>query len=207
MPTGPKTHPLQSVLIYTNNSRVDILAWTVPNINFDVRDSSIFHDAMLSARVMLSVTSSEWPATDTHDRMIDVEMAALPLDSIVTLTVPEYTLLDEQVWRFHAPRWRMLQCVGLGAVATRGFRRFLLDDNGENQCSLLPSLIKLILVESDLVSPGSWILDIRAILIKRATQGVPMEVVDMRACAVAESAAIQLLTELGVDVWGPRRKL
>jgi hypothetical protein len=201
---GPQdTHPLQSVLIYTNNSRVDILAWTVPNINFDVRDSSIFHDAMLSARVMLSVTSSEWSA-DTHTRMIDVGMAALPLDSIVTLTVPEYTLLDEQVWRFHASRWRMLQCVGLGAVATCGFRRFLLDDNGENQCSLLPSLIKLVLVESDLLSPVSWILDIRAILIKRATQGIPMEVVDMRACAMADPAVTRnQLSELGVDVWRP----
>ena len=201
---GPQdTHPLQSALIYTNNSRFDILAWTVPNINFDVRDPSVFHDAMLSARVMLSVTSSEWPATSYYAKMIDVAMAALPLDNIVTLTVPEYTFLDEQVWRFHAPHWRMLQCVRLGAVATRGFQTFLQDDNGENQGSLLPSLSKLVLVESDLVSLESWILDIGDILKKRVAQGVPMKVVDMRACAVADPAAIQLLSELGVDVWSP----
>lgn len=200
---GPQDiQPLQSMLINTNDSRIDVFAWTRPDINFDVRDSSAFLDLMHSSRVTLSVTRAWSINTHHHTRVLEAAMAALPLDNLVTLAAPHCTLLDEQFWRRHAPQWRMLQCVWLSFDVAHWFRRTLLDANGEHECSLLPSLVKLVLVDSDLTGP--WIFDLCDILIlKRVEQGVPLEVVDMRTCTVHDHAAIQHLRKLGVDVWGP----
>jgi hypothetical protein len=200
---GPQdTQPLQSMLIYSNGTRIEMLAWTVPDIDVDVRDSSIILDTMLSARVSLSVTNDQSPF-NIYTSMFDAALAALPLDSLVTLTAPDGTWLGEQVWRSHAQRWRLLHCVRLGVSAVQGFRRVSLDDNGEHDCSLLPSLRKLVLVDSTSVSTGLEIRDLCDILMKRAEQGVPLKVVDLRMCNVPDHAATQQLNELGVDVWGP----
>jgi hypothetical protein len=201
---GPQdTQPLQSMLIYSNSMRIDMLAWTAPDIEFDMRDSSIILDTILSARVSLSITSKRSSPFNIYTRMFDAALAALPLDSLVTLTVPEDTWFGEQVWRSHAHRWHLLHCVRLGLSAAQGFRRMFLDNNGEHECSLFPSLRKLVLVDSTTVLSGPRIRDLCDILMKRKEQGVPLNVVDMRTCIVHDDAAIQQLTELGVDVWGP----
>jgi hypothetical protein len=147
--------PLQSMLIYTGDLRVDMLMWTVPGIDFDVRDSSAFLDAILSARVLLSVVTRARPKSKTHMRMFDEAMAALPLDNLVTLTAPDCTFLN---WRLHIQRWRLLQCVRLGLPAANAFRKILQQDNRKYKRLLLPSLTKLILVDTELTGP--WILDL-----------------------------------------------
>jgi len=174
-----------------------MLAWTVPDI--DVRDSITFLDAMLSARVALSVTTRNWFVTDTHMKIFDAAIAALPLDSFVMLTAQDRTWFNEQVWRRHAPRWPLLQCVRLAPPAARGFRKMLLDDNRERECPLFPSLRKLVLVDAAL--RGSWKHGLCNTLIKRVEQGVPSEVLDLRTCALTNHA-VQLLSEIVVDAWG-----
>jgi hypothetical protein len=205
---GPQdTQTPQSMLIHTKDTYFDILAWTEPDINFDVRDSSAFLDAMLSARVILSITI--WKSTssvDTHTRMFDAAMAALPLDNLVTLISPNCTLSELQVWRRHEPQWRLLQHVHLGLFPAGFFKMILLEGSGEYTRPLLPSLLlpsltTLALVDS--IVTESWIRRICDILIRRVELGVPLEVVDLRTCDVTDHAAIEQLTKLGVDVWAP----
>jgi hypothetical protein len=201
---GPQdTQPLQSMLIYSNSTRIDMLAWAVPDIDFDVRNSSTILDTMLSARVSFSVANNRSSSFNISTRMFDATLAALPLDSLVTLTAPDGTWFGDQVWRSHAQRWRLLHCVRLGVPAAQAFRRISLGDNGEHERSLFPLLRKLVLVDSISVLTGPRIRDLCDILMKRAEQGVPLKVVDMRTCNVPDHAAIQQLSELGVDVWGP----
>ena len=202
---GPQdTQPLQSMLIYTSYERVDMLAWTVPDIDLHVQDSSVILDMMLSARVSFSITN--WhrsSAVNMNTRMFDAVLAALPLDSLVTLNAPDRTRFDEQVWRSHAQRWRLLHCVRLGVPAALGFREFVINDNREHECSSFPSLIKLGVVDSLSELTGPRIRDLCDILTKRVEQGVPLKVVDMSTCNVPDRTALEQLSELGVDVWGP----
>ena len=201
---GPQdTQPLQSMVICTCGVRFDMLAWTVPNIDLDVRDSSFILDTMLPARVSLSITHKRWnPTFNINSRMFDAVLAALPLDSLVTLAAPNHMEIDKRVWRSHAQRWRRLQCIHIGILSASQFRDVLLEDNGEHECSLFPSLIKLVLVDSISRSNGELIRALCDILIKRAEQGVPMKVVDMRGYNVPDCTELQQLRELGVEVWG-----
>jgi hypothetical protein len=208
---GPQdTQTPQSMLIHTKDTHFDMLAWSAPDINFDVRDSSAFLDAMPSARIILSIMIyPSASSTDTHTRMFDAAMAALPLDSLVTLISPNWTLSDLQVWCRHEPQWRLLKCVHLRLPPPDRFRMTLLDGNGQNPRSLLPSLplpslTTLILVDS--IITEHWIHHICDILIRRVELGVPLEVVDLRTCVVADHAEIQQLSKLGVDVWAPTEK-
>ena len=206
---GPQdTQPIQSMLVYIFGTRFDMLAWTVPNIDFDVRDSSFTLDTMLSARVSLSITPKHCdprPHININTRMFDAVFAALPLDNLVTLTAPDHIKIDKQVWLSNAQRWRQLHCVRLGVLSTLQFRKILLEDNGKHECSLFPLLIKLVLVDSNhliSISTGELIRAVCDILIKRAEQGLPLKVVDMRAYNLPDRTELQQLSELGVEVWG-----
>jgi hypothetical protein len=200
---GPQdAQTIQSMLIYSGDMRVDMLMWTVPGIGFDVRDSSAFLDGMLSARVLLSVVTKARPKSKTHMRMFDEAITALPLDNLVTLTVPDCTFFN---WRCHVPRWRLLQCVRLGLPAANALRKILLHDKRKLTRSLLPSLTKLTLVDAELT--GTWILDLCNTLMKRVEKGVPLEVVDLRTCTVTGHAAIQQLIEIVSVVWNPSEEI
>jgi len=191
------TRPLQSMLVRGDRTRADIFAWTVPDIDSEVRDSITLLAATLHARITLSVISKDWFLTETHTGILDAAMAALPLDSLVTLTVQNSTRLEEQVWRHHAPRWPLLQRVRLAPPAARGFRDMLLNDNGGRECPLLPSLTKLVLVKTGLSARRT--LCLCDALMKRVEQGVPLETLDLRTC-VGTPRAVQLLGEIVVDV-------
>ena len=201
---GPQDiQPPQSMFIYTGSERVDMLAWSVPDIDFDVRDSSVILDTMLSARVSLSITNWQRSSVNINTRTFDAVLAALPLDSLVTLNAPDRTRFKEQVWRSHAQRWRQLRCVRLGVPAALGFREFVLNDNGEHECSSFPSLIKLGIVDSLSEWTGPRIRDLCDILKRRVEQGVPLKAVDVRTSNVPDcTTALQQLSALGVEVWG-----
>ena len=210
---GPQdTQPIQSMLVYTFGTRFDMLAWTVPNIDFDVRDSSFTLDTMLSARVSLSITHKHCdprPHININTRMFDAVLAALPLDNLVTLTAPDHIKIDKQVWLSNAQRWRQLHCVRLGVRSTLQFREILLEDNGKHECSLFRLLIKLVLVNSNhltSIPTGELIRAVRDTLVKRAEQGVPLKAVDIRAYDVPDRTELQQLSELGVEVWGLTRE-
>jgi hypothetical protein len=69
---------------------------------------------------------------------------------------------------------------------------------------LLPSLTKLIILNVTLTASRAYFL--RDMLIERAEQGVPLNVLDLRTC-IASDRAVQLLTEIVVDVQGPLASL
>ncbi len=202
---GPQdTRPLQSVLIHGVRTRADILAWPVPDIDVevDVPLSLTLPAATLSARVAFSVMNKDWFISNTHIDILDAAMAALPLDSLVTLTAQDSIQLDEQLWLHHAPRWSLLQRVRLAPPSARGFREMLLlQDNAGSECPLLPSLTKLDLTDDSALSARRT-LRLCDALMKRVEQGVPLEALDLRTC-LATDCAIQLLSEIVVDVWGP----
>ncbi|KAI9455926.1 hypothetical protein BJY52DRAFT_615746 [Lactarius psammicola] len=197
---GPQdTQPLQSMLIRGDRTRADMFAWNVPDIDSEVRDSISLVAATLYVRIALSITSKDWFLPETHTGILDAAMAALPLDNLVTLTAQNLTRLDEQVWRRHAPRWPLLQCVRLAPPAARGFREMLLNDKGGRECPLLPSLRKLVLVSTGLSARRT--LRLCDTLMQRVEQGVPLETLDLRACFWT-SHAVRLLSEVVVDVSG-----
>ncbi|KAI9453528.1 hypothetical protein BJY52DRAFT_834031 [Lactarius psammicola] len=200
---GPQdTRPLRSMLIRAERTRADILAWPAPGVDIDVCDTS--HAATLSARVALSITSKDWFIPDAHIGVLNAAIAALPLDSLRTLTAHHRTLLNEQFWLRHAPRWPLLQRVRLASPAAGGLREMLLQDNGGGGCPLLPSLTRLDLVETALSARRT--LRLCDAFMKRAEQGVPLEALDLSTCFVT-SRAVRLLSEIVVDVWGPAEDL
>ena len=195
---GPHdTQPLQSMLVRGDSTRADLYAWTVADIDGEVCNSITLLASVFYARVALSVTSRHWSLPETHAGILDAAMAALPLDSLVTLTARNLTRIDEQVWRRHAPRWPLLRRVSLAPPAARGFREMLLNDNGGRESPLLPSLTKLVLVNTGLSARRT--LRLCDALMQRVEQGVPLECLDLRTC-VGTSHAIRLLSEIVVDV-------
>ncbi|KAH9169902.1 hypothetical protein EDB89DRAFT_1888493 [Lactarius sanguifluus] len=197
---GPQdSQPLQSVVVRNHRACAEIFVGTLPNV--DVKSSPItLFDAMLSARVVFSITGRVW-SPETHAEVFDAAMMALPIDSLVTLTSQlRMSPLNKQSWLRHAPRWSLLQCVHLGAPAARGFTEMLLEDRGERECTLLPSLTELVLV--DIALSARRTLRLCDALTKRVEQGVPLETLDLSKCS-ATSRAIELLSEIVVDVLGP----
>ncbi|KAI9444551.1 hypothetical protein H4582DRAFT_2070281 [Lactarius indigo] len=202
---GPQDiRPLQSVLLRGNRRRVDVLAWPAPDVDVEVHDPFTSCAPKLSARVTFSVLRADWYFPDTID-VLDATMAALPLDSLVTLTAQHRIRFREQIWRRHAPRWLLLERVRLAPPAARGFREMVLQDNGGGGISgggipLLPSLTKLDLIDTALSKRRT--LHICDALMKRVEQGVPLEALDLTTC-FATSRAIRLLSEIVIDVSGP----
>ena len=77
----------------------------------------------------------------------------------------------------------------------------LLEDNGECERPLLPSLTKLVL-DADNNLRERQTLRLRDALMRRVEQGVPLQTLDLRTCA-ATSRAVELLSEIVVDVMDP----
>ncbi len=202
---GPQdTQPLQSVVIRSSRTCADMLVWTVPDIDVKLPNPMAFLDAMFSARVTFSVKNEDW-SSGAHTGVFDTAMAALPMNSLVTLISQNRTSpLDKQSWLRHAPRWPLLQCVRLATPAARGFREMVLEDDGERECPLLPSLTKLVLVDTALSAHRT--LRLCDALMKRVEQGVPLETLDLHTC-ITTSRAVKLLSEVVVDVLDPEKTL
>ncbi|KAH9058275.1 hypothetical protein EDB87DRAFT_1823146 [Lactarius vividus] len=147
---GPQdAQPLQSMLIHGDRTRTDIFAWPAPDTDLEVLDPLSFRAATLSARVRLSVVSKGWLGLYAYVKVIDAAMTALPLDN---LTIQRPTWFHKHVWHRHAPRWPLLPTSG-------GLREVLLQDVGERHFPLLPSLIKLGLIETSLGVPRNPLRD------------------------------------------------
>jgi hypothetical protein len=194
---GPQdTQSLQRVIISHEWDRLVINAW--PMLNIDDAEG----DATPSERLALSITTHNIDVLNDHVTILDVVIAALPLESLVTLMAPCNTQfgLDEHFWRRHVSRWTLLRHVHLAPLPASGFRDMLLQDSGGRECPLLPSLTKFELIDNALSARRTHLLC--DTLMKRVEQGVPLEVLDLRSCT-ATSLAIRLLSEIVVDVRGP----
>jgi hypothetical protein len=198
------TRPLQSVVDRSDRICADVLAWTLPDIDAKLTNPILFLDAMLSVPVLFSFKNEDW-SPGTLKKVYNAAMAALPLDSLVTLTSQKrMSPLNKQSWLSHAPRWHLLQRLCLGPPAARGFQEMLLEDNGGRESPLLPSLKTVILFESALSARRT--LRLCDALVKRVKQGVPLETLNLRTCT-ATSRAVELLREIVVQVLGPDKTL
>ncbi|KAF8267392.1 hypothetical protein EI94DRAFT_1730674 [Lactarius quietus] len=196
---GPQDiEPLQSVLISGERNCANILAWPMPDLDVDSHDPFALLSVALSARVALSITSDRY--TRDQDLLLDSAMAALPLGSILTLTAEHRSFLDDQFWLRNAPKWHLLQCARLALSEARGFIEMLLEDTGGREYPVLPSLTMLVLL--DIPLSGRRTQRLCDALMKRVEQGVPLETLDLHTCR-ATTFAVQLLSELVVEVWGP----
>ena len=176
------TQPLQSIFIRCKNRRMDVLAWPVPDIDAEVHEPPILPTATPPAHVVLSVTSKDWIRFGNHLEFLDTVMAALPLEGLVTLIVQDLI----------SPRFEK-------------FTNWLLADKGGCENPLLPSLKELVLVGAQLNEYLT--LGLCDALMKRVEHGVPLELLDLRTCFSDpdKPGAVQLLSELVVDVLGPER--
>ncbi|KAH9043540.1 hypothetical protein EDB83DRAFT_2677433 [Lactarius deliciosus] len=200
---GPQdTQPLQSVFVRNDRRCADMLAWTKPNIEVKSYNLVTFFEAMVFSRVAISVTNEDW-LPETHAEIFEAAMTALPIDGLVTLTSQVCTSSPHtQSWLRQAPRWPLLQRVRLATHAARGFTDMVLEDSGERECPLLPSLTDLVLVDVPLSARRT--LRLCDALMKRVEQGVPLETLDLRTC-FATSRTVELLEEIVVDVVGPEK--
>jgi hypothetical protein len=195
------TQPLQSVVVRSDNHSIAMFAWTLPDT--DVNLFSI-PDAEVSAPLALSFYCGNWYLW-SYVEVFDALMATLPLDSLVTfVSHGPMSPLQKNTWFHHVPRWPLLQCVQLSPSAARGFTEMLLEDGGGHKSPLLPSLTKLILDDTELNPRRTFRLC--DALMKRVEQGVPLEILDLHAC-VATTRAVDLLSEIVVDVLGPEKTL
>jgi hypothetical protein len=116
---GPQdTQPLQSVLVYSQEYRADIVAWPVPNIDANVHGLPTLHTEMPPARVVLSFYGDERLSPDACLEIFDMVLARLPLDGLVMLAAHDLNngryeegLDTLHFWRHLSPMWTMLQCV------------------------------------------------------------------------------------------------
>ena len=197
------TQPIRSMFAHRSTTGVDIVAWTLTDVNFKLPSQIPVSDPTPSARVALSISDMD-RSPDTHSRVFDAAMAALPLDNIVTLTTDKFSVLDEQFWLRYAQRWSLLRNVHLGPPAVHGFMSMLSEENGEHECPLLLFLTKLILANIRLCA--SRTLFLCDVLMKRAEQGVPLETLELRTC-LATHSAVKLLGEVVVEVLAPEETL
>ncbi|KAH9170608.1 hypothetical protein EDB89DRAFT_1276058 [Lactarius sanguifluus] len=206
---GPQdTRALQSVLIHGHSMRINILAWTVPDIDVELHDPPTLLAATLSPRVTLSIRSNMWYRPGIHVEILDAAMAALPLDGLVMLTAEHLDPIScasggprmNHFWLRCALRWPLLRRVRLGH-SEQIFINMLLEKNGGGGNPLLPSLTELVITHAHV--NYDWTLRPCDALMRRVEQGVPLEVLDLRMSILRFPPAVQLLNEIVVDVLGP----
>jgi hypothetical protein len=199
---GPQdTQPLQSVFVCSRETYVKIAAWTLPDV--PLPNEVPLYEPIPSARVAFSVSNFD-RSPGTCKGLFDTAIAALPLDNIVTLATEKFSMFDEQFWLRHSPGWPLLCCVHLRPPAALGFMNMLLEENGERECPLLPSLTELVLVNTGLSARRTLLLC--DAFMKRVEQGVPLETLDLRTC-LATRRAVELLGEIVVEVVAPEETL
>ena len=200
---GPQdTTPLQSILFNGTTRCAEVIAWTVPDV--EVHDPTTLLGAVAVARVVFSATSDVSWRHDTDTKVFDALLTHLPLNTISTLSAQNSTRLSEEVWLRHAPRLDMLKQAHLSPTAVRAFREMLELVVPPGLPPRLPQLTKLALVGFPLTALKTYHL--RDMLVKRAEQGAPLEVLDLRTCVAAERA-IQLLAGIVDNVQGPTKVL
>jgi hypothetical protein len=208
---GPQDiQPVRSLLIRNHATRLQLLAWPLPDIDMLVHDPPAFLGATLSPRVELSIRSGQ----DSHRKLLGVVMGPLPLDGLVMLAAVDLDLSDsysripqeltmQEFWLGHLPNWPLLRRVRLAPTTSREFLKTLLEDDGGRENPLLPSLTELALTAHRL--DANWTTSLCDALTKRAEQGVPLETLDLRMCDrdPYNAVAVQLLSDIVVDILHP----
>jgi hypothetical protein len=202
---GPHdTKALQSLFIGGNKRQTEFVAWTMPRQDTDdrLRYSVDLPDGIRLARVAFSIlTRNRRPGMDIT--LYDALLTALPLNSITSLTIrgKGRTPLSWQVWHSHAPRWHKLKRVCLSSSAVPALRGML--EDAPSGGSLLPSLEELVLVDVSLNAQKVYYL--YSMLIELVELDTPLWKLNLQTCTAADRA-VQLLSEIVVDVQGPVKR-
>ena len=202
---GPQdSEPLQSIMISGKPSLTEVILWTTAGVDMEVvmdviNPISLINTA-LSARAILTASGTAQYETNVV-RILDATLAALPLDSLNTLTAQtSSSRIPEWLWLAHTPRWSWLEHVRLVGTVTKSFTTMLTKD-APREGPLLPSLTKLTLLNTLHIDETSPILDM---LIGRVEQGVPLESLDLHGCELEGSdRVVQLFGEVVVDIKVP----
>ena len=101
------TEPLRSIMISSERIRVDVFAWIMPNADLDGYDLWKF-DASILARFTFTATGTNWHR-GVDLGIFDALLGILPVDSISTFIVHNYTRLSKEFWLSQAPRWSLLE--------------------------------------------------------------------------------------------------
>ena len=200
---GPQDiQPLQSVLIRNDGSRLQLLAWPVPDIDTFVHGPPSSLGATLPTRVMLSFSS----ISNNCREIFEIMMAIFPLDNLLTLTAVDLDLVGNltQLWIRLFPNWPLLRRMRIGATTSREFIKALLKDDWGCENPLLPSLKELVLHDA-MLDDRDQVFGLCDALMKRVEQGVPLETLDLRMCRTDtdNSVAVRLLSEIVVDILPP----
>ena len=191
--------PLRSILFSGERKRAEVLAWTMPDADVKVCNSTTVLSESISARLMFTATGN-WKdevVTATYDALF----ALLPVNSVSTISAENHTRLSKEFWLNQAPRLPLLERVSLVPTAVKAFRDMLAEDAPPDG-PRLPLLTKLTI--SSVTWTSMRINHFRDMLIERVEQGVPLESLDLPACEEPNPRrANQIFAEIVVDVQGP----
>jgi hypothetical protein len=200
---GPQDdEPLQSMIISGGPYLAEIILWTEPDVDLEVRNPVTLLSAMLTARAIFTVSGHSW-RFGTDAEILEATLAALPLSSLSGLTAQTSAFFPESLWLDQAARWSSLERVRLVDALARGSFTEVLSKDAPRDGPLFPSLTKLSLVNPLFNEDED---DLRDLLIGRVEQGVPLETLDLRGSTVP-IYTIQLYSEIVVDVQGPDSEL
>jgi hypothetical protein len=113
-------------------------------------------------------------------------LAALPLNSIASLTVDGHLSLSKEDWRCHASRWHSLKHVRLYNDAVPAFRA-MFKDAAVLEVSLFPSLEEHIL--SNISLNVRKVFYLCNMLTESVELGIPLRTLDLRTCTATNCAA------------------
>ena len=191
-----------------------ILAWTVPDIDFEVYNQPALLATALPTRVALSFRGDRWHGFGERLEILHVVLAGLPLGGLVVLAAHELRgsphegdLPTHSFWLRLLVKWPLLQRVLLSPHATSGFIEMLLRDDGGRERPLLPSLTELVMVDFSLYSLS--LLPLYDALAKRMEREVPLKRLDLRMCHSHSDGRnegwLQSLSEVVVDILAPEK--
>jgi hypothetical protein len=178
----------------------------VPDFDAEVHNPPTLLAATVPTRVALSFRNDDWHVFDERMETLHTVMASLPLDKLVTLAAHDLSSSRHEgdfpmmrLWFHLSPKWTFLQRVRLGPAAARGFIVMLMQDKGELEGPLLPSLTELVMVGFSSYSIS--LLPLCNAFMKRVEQGVPLETLDLRMCAPPPDVHVKIGFGRSVKLW------
>jgi hypothetical protein len=193
--------PLRSILFSGEGKRAEVVAWTTPDADVKVRNSTTVLSESVSARLMFTARGMQWNH-EVVTAIYDALFSLLHVDLVSTFSALNHTRLSKEFWLNQAPRLPLLERVCLVPTAIKAFRNMLAED-APSDGPRLPSLTKLTIFYVTWASMKTY--HFRDMLIERVEQGVPLESLVLSGCEEPYPLrANQIFAEIVVDVQGPR---
>ena len=193
------TEPLRSILIDSKRNHAEVLAWTMSGADLKFRDPNVKDHVSVPPSLIFTATGI-W-SFRVNNAILEAFLTLLPVNTISTLTTRNDASLSKKFWVSHTPRWPLLKRASLVARTFSAFMSALTDDAPPDG-PRLPWLTKLNLVY--VTVDASMTRYLRAMLIQRVEQGVPLERLDL-SMSFVDDGDIHLLREIVVDVKEPMR--